>query len=247
MGVAPAVSTAPTLLPFLLAAARAADPSCPSPDPTPPPAAAEGQQQSGWRWARAPCDPSRLVLHAPASLDPNPALEALVEDAAAVSRACGVVAVVDAAEPSAVAEHWAAMEAELRPYTKSRQRVREAMLSAGAAHRRSYNGYKDALAKLWAGGGLAEEPALAGGYRLRERSAGRVDLQLGYRRPYNATALTAGAVVTGLVQRLMVRPCPACLLAALPPLCCCRVFLFACSAPIEWPANSYACNPHAAC
>ena len=227
MGAAPAVSTAPALLPLLLATALAADPSCPSPDPTPPlTAAPERQQQGGWRWARAPCDPSRLVLHAPAPLEPTAALEALVEDASAVFRACGVVAVTGAAEPSAVAEHWAAMEAELRPYSESRQRVREAMLTAGAAHRRSYTGYKDALAELWSGGELEEEPALAGGYRLRERSAGRVDLQLGYRRPYNATALTAGAVVTGLIQRLMVRqplPCP---LAALPRLpCCCRVFL----------------------
>lgn len=60
------------------------------------------------------------------------------------------------------------------------------MLRAGAASKHAgYAGYKSALAELWRlNATLREELAVVGGYALRERSAGRLDLQLPWESPW---------------------------------------------------------------
>ena len=44
---------------------------------------------------------------------------------------------------------------------------------------------------------------MIGRYALRERSAGRLDLQLRYQSHYNSSDFTAPPIVLGVIQRLM--------------------------------------------
>ena len=84
----------------------------------------------------------------------------------------------------------------------SRQRVVESMLHVGAETKHAgYDGYKSGLAARWRKDtALRSETALTGGYTLRERSAGRIDLQLPYIQPWNDTDFTSPPIVLSVIQ-----------------------------------------------
>ena len=119
-----------------------------------------------------------------------------------IFRDCGVVAVRDALSSEMVDAHWKALRAELDPYLASRQRVVESMLHVGAETKHAgYDGYKSGLAARWRKDtALRSETALTGGYTLRERSAGRIDLQLPYIQPWNDTDFTSPPIVLSVIQ-----------------------------------------------
>jgi hypothetical protein len=187
-------------------------PLSPPPPPPPPPVPQEEQAPvaagidpvahgTGWSWARQPCDPASLRIDAAGAAS----MQSVVAAAVAVFRACGVVALSGARPPlgeAVVARHRAALAARLQPYLESRARVRAAMMAVGR-RQRSYKAYKRALGSLWMSGALAAEPALSEGYTLRERSAGRLDLQLGWEAPHNESAVTSPPVVLAVAQALL--------------------------------------------
>ena len=113
-----------------------------------------------------------------------------------------MVAIRGAIESDVVAGHWAAMRQELEPYLASRRRVLDAMLEVGVEKRHAgYDGYQSGLAARWqADSDLRSEMALAGGYTLRERSAGRVDLQLPWAQPWNETDFASPPIILSVIQ-----------------------------------------------
>ena len=119
-----------------------------------------------------------------------------------IFRDCGVVAVRDALNSDMIDAHWKALRTELDPYLASRQRVVESMLHVGAETKHAgYDGYKSGLAARWRkDAALRSETALTGGYTLRERSAGRIDLQLPYIQPWNDTDFTSPSIILSVIQ-----------------------------------------------
>ena len=103
------------------------------------------------------------------------------------------------------------MEADVAPYLASRRRVLETMLRVGSNSKHAGSeGYRSGLAARWREDSeLRSEIALTGGYTLRERSAGRVDLQLPWLQPWNHTDFTAPPIILSVIQ---VRPRRRCML-----------------------------------
>ena len=157
-------------------------------------------EEGVWHWA-APeeCDATSVAsvaLEVSADVDERAAGRLRTDELSKAVRKCGVAALVDVLPRDLVDELLHALEVELAPLLESRSRVRTAVQA----------GPLDAQT-LERGGteGVLDEPLLAAGHRYRERDAGRIDLSLPWRHPFNVRSLTANPLLLSVLIPLLGR------------------------------------------
>ena len=152
-----------------------------------------------WRLA-APeeCDAdsvASVALEASADVDERAAGRLRTDELSQAVRKCGVAALVDVLQRDLVEELLHAVEAQLEPLLASRGRIRAALRDAAL----------DSVSILERGGSVLDEPLLAAGHRYRERDAGRIDLSLPWRHPFNVSSLTANPLLLSVLKPLLGR------------------------------------------
>ena len=157
----------------------------------------------GFDWAEAssrPCEMRQLRLsnaeRQSAILSPSHEREAL-----ATFAACGVVVIEDAVPQKDVATFRDALAARLGPHLASRVRVRTALKRAMLG--------RGSLKALWEdgeteAGRVQDELIFADGGEVRERNAGRLDVQLPWRgAPFGAAAFVHSGFARPLLKALL--------------------------------------------
>mmetsp|Transcript_6547 Transcript_6547/g.25310 ORF Transcript_6547/g.25310 Transcript_6547/m.25310 type:complete len:427 (+) Transcript_6547:140-1420(+) len=127
-------------------------------------------------------------------VDAKASAELWLEDALRAFRECGVVALRSAVPKSTLDSVREQILEEMRPLLESRRRIRKRLREAMASQRR--------LRSLW-DAEMQSEAFFAAGSRLKERNDGRIDLTLGYREPFNATAYVVPRPVMQMLSVLL--------------------------------------------
>lgn len=143
-------------------------------------------KSAGWSWALPEeCNSSSL-------------LEARTpEELTALSdamRACGAAAYVGILPQPLLSELQQAITEELAPFLASRERIRAAAFPAAEHEGMLSDDHSEHL---------LNELLLSSGHHYRERDAGRIDLKLPWKHPFNATALVANPLIYSVLDSIL--------------------------------------------